>query len=38
MRVADLGEAASAADLTTVTAVDLVTAVGGLARDPGRQS
>jgi len=35
MRVADLGEAASAADLTTVTAVDLVTAVGGLAGDPG---
>src|SRR5262252_10074136 len=35
MRVADLGEAASAADLTTVTAVDLVTAVGGLVRDPG---
>ena len=38
MRVAYLGEAASAADLTTVTAVDLVTAVGGLVRDPGRQS
>src|SRR6516225_2938081 len=37
MRVADLGEAASAADLTTVTAVDLVTAVGGLVRDPGLQ-
>src|SRR5215472_9504824 len=38
MRVADLGEAASAADLTTVTAVDLITAVGGLVRDPGRES
>ena len=37
MRVADLGETASAADLTTVTAVDLATAVGGLARDPGRE-
>jgi SpoVK/Ycf46/Vps4 family AAA+-type ATPase len=29
MRVADLGDAASAADLTTVTAADLATAVGG---------
>jgi SpoVK/Ycf46/Vps4 family AAA+-type ATPase len=38
MRVADLGEAASAADLTTVTAVDLITAVGGLIRDPGRET
>ena len=38
MRVADLGETASAADLTTVTAVDLATAVGGLARDPGAES
>jgi SpoVK/Ycf46/Vps4 family AAA+-type ATPase len=36
MRVADLGDAASAADLTTVTAADLITAVGGLSRDPGR--
>jgi hypothetical protein len=36
MRVADLGEYASAADLTTVTAVDLATAVGGLTRNPGR--
>jgi len=38
MRVADLGEAASAADLTTVTAADLVTAVGGPIRDPERES
>jgi SpoVK/Ycf46/Vps4 family AAA+-type ATPase len=38
LRVADLGEYASAADLTTVTAVDLATAVGGLTRDPGRDS
>ena len=37
MRVADLGDAASAADLTTVTAVDLATAVGGLAGNPGRE-
>jgi Cdc6-like AAA superfamily ATPase len=35
MRVADLGEYASAADLTTVTAVDLASAVGGLTRNPG---
>jgi SpoVK/Ycf46/Vps4 family AAA+-type ATPase len=38
MRVADLGEYASAADLTTVTAADLASAVGGLTRDPGRDS
>jgi SpoVK/Ycf46/Vps4 family AAA+-type ATPase len=36
LRVAHLGEAASPADLTTVTAVDLATAVGGPARQPGR--
>jgi SpoVK/Ycf46/Vps4 family AAA+-type ATPase len=30
LRVADLGEAASAADLTTVTAADITVAVGGL--------
>ena len=36
LRVADLGDAASAADLTTVTAADLVTAVGDRTRDPGR--
>jgi len=34
LRVADLGEAASAADLTTVTAADVMTAVRGL---PGGQ-
>ena len=34
LRVADLGEAASAADLTTVTAADLVTAMGGPALEP----
>jgi SpoVK/Ycf46/Vps4 family AAA+-type ATPase len=38
MRVADLGETASAADLTTVTAADLATAVEGLSRAPGRGS
>jgi SpoVK/Ycf46/Vps4 family AAA+-type ATPase len=31
LRVADLGEAASAADLTTVTAADITVAAGGLA-------
>ena len=36
MRVAVLGEHASAADLTIVTASDLVTAVSGLTRDPGQ--
>jgi SpoVK/Ycf46/Vps4 family AAA+-type ATPase len=37
LRVADLGEAASAADLTTVTAADITTAVAGLTggRDLG---
>ena len=30
LRVADLGEAASAADLTTVTASDITVAAGGL--------
>jgi hypothetical protein len=30
LRVADLGETASAADLTTVTAADITAAVGGL--------
>jgi SpoVK/Ycf46/Vps4 family AAA+-type ATPase len=38
MRVAHLGEAASAADLTTVTAEDLTTAVGGLTQNPGRDA
>jgi SpoVK/Ycf46/Vps4 family AAA+-type ATPase len=38
LRVADLGEAASAADLTTVTAVDLASAVGGLTRNAGQDS
>jgi Cdc6-like AAA superfamily ATPase len=38
LRVADLGEAASAADLTTVTAADIADAVDGLTRDPGRES
>jgi SpoVK/Ycf46/Vps4 family AAA+-type ATPase len=37
MRVAVLGEQASAADLTIVTASDLVTAVGGLTRQPERE-
>jgi SpoVK/Ycf46/Vps4 family AAA+-type ATPase len=36
MRVAGLGEAATAADLTTVTAEDLVTAVGGLDKGLGQ--
>jgi SpoVK/Ycf46/Vps4 family AAA+-type ATPase len=35
LRVADLGEAASAADLTTITAADLTAAVTELTRDPG---
>jgi len=35
LRVAYLGEAASAADLTTITAVDLSAAVGGLASGLG---
>jgi SpoVK/Ycf46/Vps4 family AAA+-type ATPase len=34
LRVADLGEAASAADLTTVIADDLATAMGGPALEP----
>jgi SpoVK/Ycf46/Vps4 family AAA+-type ATPase len=37
MRVADLGEAATAADLTTVTAADLAAAVGGPAVDLERE-
>jgi SpoVK/Ycf46/Vps4 family AAA+-type ATPase len=35
LRVADLGEAATAADLTTVTAADIDAAVGGLTGDDG---
>jgi SpoVK/Ycf46/Vps4 family AAA+-type ATPase len=35
MRVAELDEQASAADLTIVTAADLTTAVGELTREPG---
>jgi SpoVK/Ycf46/Vps4 family AAA+-type ATPase len=35
LRVAELGEQASAADLTIVSAADLATAVTGLAREPG---
>ena len=38
LRVADLGEAASAAELTTVTAADLYDAVDRLTRAPGRES
>jgi SpoVK/Ycf46/Vps4 family AAA+-type ATPase len=38
MRVADLGEYASAADLTTVTGADLFTAIGGLPEDPRQQA
>jgi len=37
LRVAELGEQASAADLTIVTAADLATAVTELAREPGPQ-
>jgi hypothetical protein len=36
LRVADLGEAASAADLTTITAADLAIAVADLDRAPRR--
>ena len=35
--VAELGEQASAADLTIVSAADLATAVSELAREPGPQ-
>jgi SpoVK/Ycf46/Vps4 family AAA+-type ATPase len=35
LRVADLGEAATAADLTTITATDIDAAVGGLTGDDG---
>jgi hypothetical protein len=35
--VAELGEQASAADLTIVTAADLAMAVTELAREPGAQ-
>ena len=35
LRVADLGEAATAADLTTVTAADINTVIGGLTGEPG---
>jgi hypothetical protein len=35
LRVADLGDLASAADLTTVTAADLRAAVHGFAGEPG---
>jgi hypothetical protein len=35
LRVADLGEAATAADLTTVTAADINAVIGGLAGDHG---
>jgi SpoVK/Ycf46/Vps4 family AAA+-type ATPase len=38
LRVADLGEAASAAELTTVTAADLYDAVDRLTRAPRRES
>jgi SpoVK/Ycf46/Vps4 family AAA+-type ATPase len=38
LRVADLGEAASAADLTIVTAADLAAAVGGPSAHPGPES
>jgi SpoVK/Ycf46/Vps4 family AAA+-type ATPase len=37
LRVAELGEQASAADLTIVSAADLATAVSELARQPGPQ-
>jgi SpoVK/Ycf46/Vps4 family AAA+-type ATPase len=37
LRVAELGEQASAADLTIVSAADLATAVTELAREPGPQ-
>jgi hypothetical protein len=37
MRVAELDEQASAADLTIVTAADLATAVTELTREPGPQ-
>jgi Cdc6-like AAA superfamily ATPase len=35
LRVADLGEAATAADLTTITAADINAAVGGLTGEHG---
>jgi len=35
LRVADLGEAATAADLTTVTGADIITVVGGLTGEHG---
>jgi SpoVK/Ycf46/Vps4 family AAA+-type ATPase len=38
LRVANLGEAASATDLTTVTAADIADAVDRLTRGPGRES